>query len=104
VAPAAAAGHGSDFHQLTTLDNLFACWLEASRNKGSRERIQRFASDPLGYLVIIQERLRARRYTFGPYRTFTVREKKFRDVVDAPMRDRIVHWMLYDYMLPAETQ
>lgn len=100
MAPAAAAEHGSDFHRLTTLNNLYYCWREASHNKGGRERVQRFASDPLTYLVIIQERLRSRGYTFGPYRTFTVREKKFRDVVDAPMKDRVVHWMLYRYLLP----
>ncbi len=100
MAPAAAAEHGSDFQQLTSLANLFNCWLKASRNKGGRERIQRFASDPLQYLCFIQERLRARSYAFGPYKVFTVREKKRRDVVDAPMKDRIVHWMLYRYMLP----
>jgi len=99
-ATAAAAEHGSDFHRLTTLGNLHTCWLKARKNKGSRESIQRFAEDPLRYLTIIQERLRSRSYTFGPYRCFTIREKKFRDVVDAPMKDRVVHWMLYDTMLP----
>lgn len=99
-ATAAAAEHGSDFQRLTALDNLHACWLKARKNKGDRERIQRFAEDPLRYLSMIRERLRSRSYTFGPYRSFTIREKKFRDVVDAPMKDRVVHWMLYDYMLP----
>lgn len=89
-----------NFHDLTALDNLFACWLQARSNKGGRLRIQRFAEDPLHYLSIIQQRLRDRQYSFGPYKTFTVREKKFRDVVDAPMKDRIVHWMLYRYLLP----
>lgn len=88
------------FHDLTALDNLFACWQHARSNKGGRLRIQRFAEDPLRYLITIQQRLRERTYTFGPYKTFTVREKKFRDVVDAPMKDRIVHWMLYQYLLP----
>ncbi|MCK9985644.1 MAG: RNA-directed DNA polymerase [Azoarcus sp.] len=90
----------SDFARLTTLDNLFACWLKARRNKGRCVRIQRFAEDPLRYLATIQQRLRDRAYTFGPYKTFTVREKKWRDVVDAPMKDRIVHWMLYECLLP----
>lgn len=88
------------FHNLTTLDNLFACWHEAKKNKGARIRVQRFAEDPLRYLATIQQRLRERSYSFGPYKTFTVREKKFRDVVDAPMKDRIVHWMLYRHLLP----
>lgn len=90
----------SDFRRLTALDNLFACWRKARRNKGGSERVQRFAEDPLRYLAMIQERLRSRSYTFGPYRSFTVREKKFRDVIDAPQKDRVVHWMLYDYLLP----
>jgi retron-type reverse transcriptase len=63
-------------------------------------RVQRFGEDPLRYLVAVQQRLRDRAYSFGPYKEFTVQEKKFRHVVDAPMKDRIVHWMLYEYMLP----
>lgn len=90
----------SDFHEITSMPNLYICWLKAKRNKGSSLRMQRFEADALSYLTTIQQRLRARTYTFGEYKTFTVREKKFRDVVDAPMKDRIVHWMLYQYMLP----
>ncbi|MFC3336932.1 reverse transcriptase domain-containing protein [Paracandidimonas soli] len=90
----------SDFIRITSLENLYQCWLYARRGKASHPRIQRFDDDALRYLVSIQQRLRERRYTFGPYKTFTVQEKKFRHVVDAPMKDRIVHWMLYRYMLP----
>ena len=88
----------SHFMQITRMENLFHCWLKARQNKSRRARIQRFAEDPLRYLSIIQERLRNRQYEFGPYRYFVVKEKKWRDVVDAPMKDRIVHWMLYDYL------
>ena len=62
--------------------------------------MQRFDADCLNYLVTIQSRLRDHSYTFGEYKTFTVREKKFRDVVDAPIKDRVVHWMFYRYLLP----
>lgn len=62
--------------------------------------MQRFDQDPLSHLLTIQKRLRDREYSFGPYKTFVVREKKHRDVVDAPMKDRVVHWMLYQYLLP----
>jgi len=85
---------------MTNLRNLFQCWQKAKKNKSKSLRVQRFGEDPLRYLVMIQDRLRTRSYTFGPYKTFTVREKKFRHVVDAPMKDRVVHWMLYDTMLP----
>lgn len=65
--------------------------------------MQRFGEDALRHLVTIQQRLRDRAYSFGPYKTFVVREKKHRDVVDAPMKDRIVHWMLYQHLLPIWT-
>lgn len=91
---------GSDFYNLTGLPNLFTCWLNTRKNKSHNLRIQRFSTDPLRHLITIQQRLRDRKYTFGPYKTFTVHEKKRREVVDAPMKDRIIHWMLYQYMLP----
>jgi len=97
---AAEYGAPSDFTQMTSLGNLFYCWTKAKKNKSKSIRVQRFGEDPLRYLTIIQERLRSRAYSFGPYKSFTVREKKFRHVVDAPMKDRVVHWMLYDYLLP----
>lgn len=62
--------------------------------------MQRFDQDPLRHLLTIQQRLRDRTFTFGPYKAFTVREKKFRHVIDAPMKDRVVHWMLYQHLLP----
>lgn len=95
-----ATERGGDFHQLTRMDNLFTCWMRASACKSSNPRVQRFSQDALHYLTVIQERLRSRSYSFGPYRCFTVHDKKWRDVVDAPMKDRIVHWMIYDYLLP----
>lgn len=85
---------------MTALASLFAHWRLAKRNKPTSLRVQRFGDDPLRYLLKIQDRLRSRSFVFGPYRTFTVCEKKFRHVVDAPMKDRIVHWMLYQYLLP----
>jgi RNA-directed DNA polymerase len=85
---------------MTGLASLHGCWLKAKKNKSSSLRVQRFEQDPLRYLLAIQQRLRGREYSFGPYKTFVVREKKHRDVVDAPMKDRVVHWMLYQYLLP----
>ncbi|MES2148629.1 MAG: reverse transcriptase/maturase family protein [Pseudomonadota bacterium] len=65
--------------------------------------MQRFEQDPLRHLLTIQRRLRDHSFTFGPYQTFVIREKKHRDVVDSPMKDRVVHWMLYQHLLPIWT-
>lgn len=98
----AGAEHGreSEFTRLTALPNLYQCWQKAKRAKSSSKRVQRFEEDSLRHLLEIQRRLRAGTYTFGPYKAFTVQEKKFRHVIDAPMKDRVVHWMLYQYLLP----
>lgn len=95
-----AAAAVAEFNQLISLGNLFACWCKARLNKSKSARIQRFADNALHYLAVIHERLTEGKFIFGPYKIFTVREKKFRDVIDAPMKDRIVHWMMYRVLLP----
>jgi RNA-directed DNA polymerase len=85
---------------MTSLSSLFGYWTNAKKNKLASLRVQRFGDDPLRHLMAIQVRLRARAFEFGPYKTFIVREKKHRHVVDAPMKDRIVHWLLYEYLMP----
>jgi RNA-directed DNA polymerase len=97
---AAESGRPQTFADLTSLPALYACWRQAKRSKSRSLRVQRFGDDALKYLLRIQQQLRSGTYTFGPYKTFTVREKKFRQVVDAPMKDRIIHWLLYQYLLP----
>jgi RNA-directed DNA polymerase len=91
---------GSDFNRLTNLSHLHYCWRKAKKNKSGSLRVQRFGDDALRYLINIQKQLRDGSYRFGPYKSFTVQEKKFRHVIDAPIKDRVVHWMLYEYMLP----
>ena len=91
---------GTVFERLTSFPYLWECWRKAKLNKSSSIRIQSFGDDPMRHILTIQERLRAGNYKFGPYKSFTVQEKKFRHVVDAPMKDRIVHWMLYRHLLP----
>jgi len=93
-------GRDTQFTKLTGLANLYGCWLKAKRSKSGSQRVQRFDQDSLSHLITIQKRLRDGKFSFGPYKAFTVREKKFRHVIDAPMKDRLVHWMLYQYLLP----
>ena len=39
-------------------------------------------------------------YRHGGYRTFTVFENKKRSIVVASIRDRVVHRLMYDYLVP----
>ena len=89
---------GSDFEKLTGLSHLNWCWGKARKAKAKKARVQRFDRDALRYLSMIQQRLRNGDYEFGPYRYFQVIEKKRRDVVDSPMKDRVVHWVVYEHL------
>lgn len=53
------------------------------------------SGDPL---KIIQERLRNNSFEFGPYQFFKIREKKMRSIANAPLKDRVVHWLLYTHL------
>lgn len=90
----------SDFDQLTSMSNLWRCWKKTCKGKYGKDRVQRFEADALKHLSIIQQRLRDGTFQFGPYRYFEIIEKKRRDVVDSPMKDRVVHRAIYDYLTP----
>ena len=100
AAPAGCAAQAglSDFDRLTSLSNLYGCWHATRKGKYGKDRVQRFETDVLYHLSLIQERLRDNSFKFGPYRYFEIMDKKRRDVIDSPMKDRVVHRFLYDYL------
>jgi retron-type reverse transcriptase len=51
-------------------------------------------------LYVLQHQLQTGVYHHGSYRTFTVQENKKRTVAVASIPDRIVHRLLYDYLVP----
>lgn len=91
-------GSTSVFEEITSLANLWRCWKKTCKGKFGKDRVQRFDANAMQYLLIIQERLRDGTFRFGPYRYFEIMDKKRRDVVDSPMKDRVVHRMIYDHL------
>jgi len=51
-------------------------------------------------LLRLQDELRQRTYTPGPYHSFTICEPKPRLISAAPFRDRVVHHALYRILEP----
>ena len=85
--------------KMTEFDNIFRCWLLVKRGKNTKNGIDLFERHLYENLIEIQQRLRSHQYNFGPYHSFVVREKgKQRDVVNTPLRDKIVHWLLYRHL------
>lgn len=88
----------SAFEHLTSMSNLWRCWQKTKKGKYGKERVHRFDANAFRFLTLIQQRLRDGTFQFGPYRYFEIVDKKRRDVVDSPMKDRVVHRAIYDHM------
>lgn len=51
-------------------------------------------------LATLQRDLESGAYRHGPYKKFTVCDNKKREISVAGIRDRVVHRLLYDYLVP----
>ncbi len=88
------------FDRLTSFANLLRAAQQAQRSKRTRPDVGAFAFSLECELIRLQRELRARTYRPGPYRTFTVQEKKPRLISAAPYRDRVVHHALCNVLEP----
>ena len=60
----------------------------------------RFGMELERELILLHEELDSGRYVPGPYRIFTIYERKPRIIAAAPLRDRIVHHALMQVVEP----
>lgn len=89
----------SYFYKITELSNLYRLWFKVRQSKSLRPRYIKFNERLLDHLLIIQYRLRHGCFEFGPYQFFPVQEKTRRSIANAPLKDRIAHWLLYEHLM-----
>ena len=83
--------HGHLFEKVTDYGNLLAAAHRARRGKRDRVEVARFVFHLEPNLLKLQEELRSGSYEMRPYRAFTIREPKHRQICAAHFRDRVVH-------------
>jgi retron-type reverse transcriptase len=86
--------------ELFSIDNLLNAHLKARSNKLYRDEIYIFERNLYSNLKQISESLIQGNYEFGPYSQFMKTDNKRRLIVNSPYEDRVVHWVLYDYLYP----
>lgn len=86
--------------ELFSFDNLLKAHLKARSNKLYRDEIYIFERNLYYNLNEISKSLISGTYQFGPYSQFMKTDTKRRLIVNSPYQDRIVHWVLYDYLYP----
>jgi RNA-directed DNA polymerase len=80
--------------------NLYTSWYNFRRGKrGSREILAfQYLLEP--NLFKVQKQLEDKNYQHSKYAYYTVQDSKKREIAVAAVQDRVIHRLLYDYLLP----
>jgi len=82
------------------LSALWRSWYRFRRGKKPSREIDRFCYSLEEQLYKLYESIGNLAYKHGSYQRFTVTDNKKREIAVAHVRDRIVHRLLYDYLVP----
>lgn len=79
---------------------VYQAWLAFRKGKKPTGPIDTFAYNLEANLAHLSDDLTSRAYAHGGYQAIVISEKKRRDLAVAGVRDRVVHRLLYDHLLP----
>ena len=91
---------GHQYEQVVAFANLLKAAQLAMRGKRCRPDVAKFVLHLEPELHALQRALASRTYRPGPYRRFTICDKKPRLISAAPFRDRVVHHALCRIIQP----
>lgn len=83
-----------------SLKNIWRSWFAFRKGKRRTSELESFEYHLEKNLHALFEDLNTGVYCHGDYRKFIVRDNKRREISVANIRDRIVHRLVYDYLVP----
>lgn len=83
-----------------SLENIWQSWFSFKKGKRISRELHTFQFYLEKNLFDLQRGIQNKTYRHGGYRVFTVCDNKRRVISVAPIRDRIVHRLVYDYLVP----
>jgi len=81
------------------LGNIYQSWFKFKRGKKKTRELEFFNYHLEDNLWRLHLDLSNSQYLPGPYRHFTVADGKRRDIAVVGMRDRVVHRLVYEYLV-----
>jgi len=87
------------YDELFSLSNVFDSWRKFRRGKTGKADVMNFELHLEDNLFCLYEDLRDYSYKHSSYEYFQIFDNKKRDIYKAEVRDRIVHQIIYDYLL-----
>ena len=87
------------YDELFNIDNIYCAWRKFRRGKSGKADVMDFEMHLEDNLFCLYEDLRNFNYKHSSYKHFEVFDNKKRDIYKAQVRDRVVHQIVYDYLL-----
>jgi len=84
----------------TSIHNIWHCWNLFRKGKNKTRELGNFEYSLEKNLFQLHKDLNRGVYKHGAYYKFTVFDSKKREIVVSSVRDRIVHRMVYEYLVP----
>lgn len=81
-----------------SLPKIWKSWYAFRQGKKRSTELDLFSYSLESNLFRLRAELVSGSYTHGPYKTFTLMDSKRWIISVAPIRDRVVHRLLYDYL------
>lgn len=88
------------YHDIISLENLFAAWQEFVCGKRNKPDVQEFARHLTDNIVQLHEELANGQYRHGTYQAFAISDPKPRQIHKAAVRDRVLHHAVYRQLYP----
>lgn len=88
-----------NYVELFSLSNIFEAWNRFRRGKSGKAGVMDFELHLEDNLFSLYEDLRDSNYKHSAYKHFQIFDNKKRDIYKAEVRDRVVHQIVYDYLL-----
>ncbi|HSW86667.1 MAG TPA: reverse transcriptase/maturase family protein [Rhabdochlamydiaceae bacterium] len=89
------------FEKITSLSQIFQGWDQFRRGKRKKKDVQHFERHLEDNIFQLQYDLTTFQYKHGIYEQFYVTDPKQRHISKAPVRDRLVHQVVYDVLTDA---
>ncbi len=83
-----------------SLPTLWHCYTRFIQGKKRTAELEHFRYHLENNLRTLEQELQNQTYEHGVYRSFTVNDTKRRDIAVASIKDRFVHRLLYEYLVP----
>lgn len=87
------------FVQLFSLDNIFKAWKKFCSGKTNKDDVVSFQYHLDDNILLLHDNISTGLYKHSDYEYFQIFDNKKRDIYKANVRDRVVHQIIYDYLV-----